>query len=199
MEKKKGVSKKIVIISFIIVLLVVGIVIGAFIIHNNIPVEVVEETLDGGKISLTYSDDQNLFVIENAIPTSDVVGKAYDSADLFFDFTVKSTLEEANAIDYDIILVKDESVSNALDSNIKIYLEKEKNGTFVSAGNPIIFEKNYSDDELGTVLMKLYSFSRNSSGSDNYRLRMWLSDTAIFNPGQAQNFGVKIAVVGSAK
>lgn len=198
MEKKKGVSKKIIIISIVIVLLVVGIVIGAFIIHNNKPVKVVEETLDGGNISLTYSDEQNLFTIENAIPTSDVVGKAYDSADLFFDFTVKSTLEEANTLDYDIILVKDESFSTALESNIKIYLEKEKNGSFISVGSPIVFEKNYNDVELGNVLMKFYSFSRNSSGSDNYRLRMWLSDSAVFSPEQAQNFGVKIAVVGRA-
>ena len=85
MENKKGVSKKIIIVSFIIVLLVIGIVTAAFVIHNNIPKEIVEETLEGGKISLTYSDEQNLFLIENSIPTSDLVGKAYDSADLFFD------------------------------------------------------------------------------------------------------------------
>ena len=49
---------KIIIISIVIVLLVVGIVIGAFIIHNNKPVKVVEETLEGGNLSLTYSDEQ---------------------------------------------------------------------------------------------------------------------------------------------
>ena len=65
-----------------------GIVVGAFYIHNNQPVDVIEENLTGGDISLTYSDEENLFVIENAIPTSDIVGIKYDSAELFFDFTV---------------------------------------------------------------------------------------------------------------
>lgn len=199
MENKKGVSKKIIIVSFIIVLLVIGIVTAAFVIHNNIPKEIVEETLEGGKISLTYSDEQNLFLIENSIPTSDLVGKAYDSADLFFDFTIKSTLEEADSLEYDIILVKDETVSTAIDSNIKVYLEKEKNGSFVSVAEPVVFESNYEDSELGNSLMKIYTGSKHSSGNDNYRLRMWLSDTAVYSAEQVQNFAVKIAVVGSAK
>lgn len=199
MEKKKNISKGIIIISLIIVILVVAIVIGAFVIHDNKPFDVVEETLEGGKISLTYSDEQNLFLIEGAIPTSDVVGKAADSADLFFDFTVKTILEEANSIDYSIVLVKDETLSTAINKNIKVYLEKEKNGTFVSVVEPVIFSNNFKSNELGSTLMNIYKSSKTANGSDNYRLRMWLSDTAVYSSEQLQNFGVKIAIVGNAK
>ena len=99
MENKKGISKGILIICLVIVLLVVAIVVGAFYIHNNQPVNVVEENLIGGSVALTYSDDENLFVIENAIPTSDVVGTKFDSAELFFDFTVKTEIEDANYVE----------------------------------------------------------------------------------------------------
>jgi uncharacterized membrane protein len=51
MENKKGISKGILLSSIVIVLLVVGIVIGAFYIYNSQPVDVVEENLTGGEIS----------------------------------------------------------------------------------------------------------------------------------------------------
>lgn len=199
MENKKGISKGVLFSSLIIILLVVGIVVGAFYIHNNQPVDVIEENLTGGDISLTYSDEENLFVIENAIPTSDIVGTKYDSAELFFDFTVKTELEDANSISYDVILVRDDISSTSKNENIKIYLEKETNGSYVKVIEPTIFNVNLKDEELGENAMKVYTHSKSKSGSDNYRLRMWVSDTAVFNAGEIQNFGVKVAIKGSAK
>lgn len=199
MENKKGISKGVLFSSLIIILLVVGIVVGAFYIHNNQPVDVIEENLTGGDISLTYSDEENLFVIENSIPTSDIVGTKYDSAELFFDFTVKTELEDANSISYDVILVRDDISSTSKNENIKIYLEKETNGSYVKVIEPTIFNVNLKDEELGENAMKVYTHSKSKSGSDNYRLRMWVSDTAVFNAGEIQNFGVKVAIKGSAK
>lgn len=199
MENKKGISKGVLFSSIIIVVLVIGIVIGAFYIHNNQPVDVIEENLTGGDISLTYSDEENLFVIENAIPTSDIVGTKYDSAELFFDFTVKTELEDANSISYDVILVKDDISSTTKNENIKVYLEKQTNGSYVKVIDPTIFNPNLNDEELGENAMKVYTHSKNKSGSDNYRLRIWVSDTAVFNAGEIQNFGVKVAIKGSAK
>lgn len=199
MESKKGISKSVLFGSLVIVLLVVGIVIGAFYIYDNQPVDVIEQNLSGGDISLTYSDEENLFVIENAVPTSDIVGTKYDSAELFFDFTVKTELEDANSISYDVILVKDDISSTSLNENIKVYLEKQNNGTYVKVIDPIIFKPNLKDAELGNDVMKVYTQTKNKSSNDNYRLRIWLSDTAVFNAGEIQNFGVKIALKGSAK
>lgn len=199
MESKKGISKKILFCSLIIILLVVGIVIGAFYIYNNQPIDVIEENLSGGDISLTYSDEENLFVIENAVPTSDIVGTKYDSAELFFDFTVKTELEDANSISYDVILVKDDISSTALNENIKVYLEKQNNGTYVKVIDPMVFKPNLNDVELGNDIMKVYTYTKNKSGNDNYRLRIWVSDTAVFDASDVQNFGVKVALRGTAK
>ena len=96
MEVKKGISKGVIIACLIIAILVVCIVVGAFYIYYGSPKEVYQESLTGGDISLTYSDEENLFAIENAIPTSDIVGKAYDSADLFFDFSVFAVFSKSS-------------------------------------------------------------------------------------------------------
>lgn len=199
MENNKGISKKIVIICIVIVLLVVSIVVGTFVINNARPVDVIEETLDGGEISLTYTDDENLFVIENAIPTSDMVGTTLDSAELFFDFTVRTVLEEANYVEYEVLLVKDEAISTAANQNIKVYLEKEKSGAYSKVIEPMVFETNIENKEFGTSVMSVYKQKKTTNGNDNYRLRLWVSDTAVFSEGEVQNFGVKVAIKGVAK
>lgn len=199
MEEKKGVSKGVIITCVLIVLLIAGIVGGALYIYYCSPEEVYQENLEGGNLSLSYSDEENLFVIENAIPTSDLVGTVYDSADLFFDFTVKVDIEEANYIEYEILLVKDETVSTALNNNIKVYLEKEENGTFVKVGEPEIFTSNVEDEKIGKNIMLAHKDKRTTNGSDNYRLRVWLADTSVVSADEVQNFGVKIALRGDAK
>ena len=199
MENKKGISTKIIIISFCIVVLILGIIVGAFYIENGKPSKVIEETLPGGSVSLTYTDEQNLFMIENAIPTSDVVGIKNDAAELYFDFTVTTDMNEASLIKYSVLLVKDENISSAINENIKVYLEKQVDGTHKKISDPILFTNNYTDTEIGNNIMKVHEQKRRESGSDNYRLRIWLSDTAVFNTQDVQNFGVKIAVVGAAE
>lgn len=199
MEVKKGVSKGVIISCIVIVILVVCIVAGAFYIYYGSPEEVYQESLTGGNISLTYSDDANLFSIENAIPTSDVVGSVYDSADLFYDFTVKVDIEEANFIEYEVLLVKDDTLSTSLNNNIKVYLEKEESGSYVKVAGPEVFTSNVEDDKLGNSVMSAYKEKRTESGNDNYRLRMWVSDTANFSPGELQNYAVKVALKGVAK
>lgn len=199
MEVKKGISKGVIIACLIIAILVVCIVVGAFYIYYGSPKEVYQESLTGGDISLTYSDEENLFAIENAIPTSDIVGKAYDSADLFFDFTVKVNIEDANYIEYDVLLVKDETLSTATNNNIKVYLEKEKNGSYVKVAGPEVFTSNLDDEKIGNSVMSIYKEKRTESGNDNYRLRMWVSDSANITAGELQNYAVKVALKGKAK
>ena len=199
MKNKKGISKKIIVISFCIVILVLGIIVSAFYIEKSKPTNVIEETLPGGKVSLTYTDEENLFVIENAIPTSNVVGTSSEAAELYFDFTVTTDMEEASLVNYSILLVKDEIFSTSLNDNIKVYLEKQTDGIYEKVHDPKVFENNYKDEEIGNNIMKIHEQKKTMSGSDNYRLRVWLSDTAVYNSNDVQNFGVKVAVVGSAQ
>ena len=199
MESKKGVSKGVVISIVFIILVVVAVIVCAVFIQSSKPQVIEQETLEGGSITLTYADDENLFVIENAIPTADLVGMAYDSADKYFDFTVKTLVDEADYIEYKIVLVKDEEISTALDENIKVYLEKEDSGTYTKVIEPLLFESNITDKKLGENAMAIFKFKKNSSGNDNYRLRMWISEDANITPDQIQNYGVNVKIIGEAK
>ena len=199
MESKKSISKVVIISIVFIILFVVAVIAGAFYIQNNKPQIIEQETLEGGSITLTYTDEENLFVIENGVPTADLVGMAYDSADKYFDFTIKTLLDDADYIEYEIVLVKDEDISTTLDDNVKVYLEKEDRGTYTKVGEPLVFTSNVKDKKIGDNVMSIYKFKKNSSGNDNYRLRMWISETANITPDQIQNYGVKVKIIGNAK
>ena len=78
MEEKKGISKKIIIFVFIFSILLLFLIIFLFLIYTNEPAKVKNETLDGGEVSLTYTDDENVFSINSSTPTSDITGKKYN-------------------------------------------------------------------------------------------------------------------------
>ena len=80
MENKKGISKSVISISIVIVSLVIGIIVGAFYINGKQSVAVVEENLAGGEISLTYSDEENLFGFANSCKdVVDIYSRMYAS------------------------------------------------------------------------------------------------------------------------
>lgn len=199
MENKKGLSKGVIVSIIFIISVVILSIVGAFYLQNSRPQVIEQETFDGGSVILTYADDENLFVIENGTPTADLVGMSYDSADKYFDFTVKTMVDEADFIEYKIVLIKNEDISTALDDNVKVYLEKEDRGTYTKVSEPLVFESNIMDKSLGESVMSIFKIKKSSSGNDNYRLRMWISDEAIVSTEQIQNYGVKIAIVGEAK
>ena len=89
--------------------------------------------------------------------------------------------------------------SFGLNTNIKIYLEKEEKDGYVKVAGPEFFSSNVEDSDLGNSVMSLYKTQRKSNGNDNYRLRLWLSDTAVVTPNEIQNFGIKVALKGKAK
>lgn len=199
MKDNSKVSGKVVVLAIVVILCVCGVIGFAFYIKFNQPNDVVEEKLSGGSVSLTYSDDENLFVLESNIPTSDIAGKASDSADSYFDFTVRSILLDANSIEYEIILVKDDKLSTLDDVNVKVYLEKEVDKKYKEVVSPSFFTKNYKDSKLGGDAMSVFKYKVTDDASENYRLRMWVSDTAVLDSKEIQKYAVKVAVKGSAK
>ena len=198
MENKKGIAGKVWLIIICIILVVFAIIGVAGYIHYSKPANVDYEEESGGDVSLTYTDDVNEFVITNAVKMSDADGMAQSAADKYFDFTVSTDISNANNIEYSIILVKDETLSTSVDENVKIYLEKQNSGSFVSLFEPKVFSANIKTGKYDGEAMTIYKTSRKQSGKDNYRLRMWISDTAVLTEGQIENFGVKIIVDGKA-
>lgn len=200
MKEKKGNSKKFlfIIIGICLVLtIILGLSIYFFI--NKKP-KVVEEKLTGGEIVLTYADDSNMFSINNVSPMTNEVGIKLDKADQYFDFTVNANFDSAQEIDYEIYIEKVETQSTIKDEDIRIYLEKQKSGTYEKVLDPKKFVASKKKSGLGAPKesMVIYNDSTTSDISENYRLRMWLSDKALTN-GTNNSYTIKINVVGKAK
>lgn len=198
MESKKGISGKVWLIIVGIILLVCAVIVVAGIMFYNQPGDVEVDELNGGEVSLTYTDDENVFAITNAVKMSDVDGIAQNAADKYFDFTVETDINNANNIEYSIILVKDETASTSLNENVKIYLEKQSSGSYVEAFGPEVFSANVKEGTYETDAMTILKVKKKNSTKDNYRLRMWISEDADFTPEEIQNYTVKIIVDGKA-
>lgn len=197
MTNKKGISFKVWML-LLAVFLSVGAVIGVscYLFYGE-PMNIEYDEVSGGEISMTYTDDQNIFGITNGVKMSDTVGMAQDASDKFFDFTINTDISNANNLEYSIILVKDETLSTSLDENVKIYLEKEVSGSYSEVTGPIVFSPNMKDSEYENA-MTIYKGTNRNNKTENFRLRMWISDTANITPEQIQNFSVKIMVDGKA-
>lgn len=198
MENNKGISKKMWFIIVGIVLVVVAIIVIAAMVFYNQPSDVEIDELNGGEVSLTYTDDENVFTISGAQMMSDTDGMNQDAVDKYFDFTVSTDISNANNIEYSIILVKDEKNSTALNENIKIYLEKQNSGSFEKVFGPEVFDANIKEGTYEGAAMTILKATKKNSTKDNYRLRMWLAVDSQVNAGDIQNFTVKIIVDGKA-
>ena len=200
MEKKKGndLSREfwitvIAVCSFMMVLIITGIL-----IFSNRKPEVIESEEDGGYVTLNYSSEVNALSILNAQPVTDSVGEKNMNPGQYFDFSVDTNLDGASKVEYEISVIKDKEASTINDDDIRIYLEKEESGTYTKVFGPekYIGLKNYSSvgSELGSMV--LTNVKKIKSETDNYRLRIWLSDKAIEKGGK---YSVEVDIHAIAK
>ena len=148
------------------------------------------------KISMTYTENMNGISIQDALPTSDEVGKKLNGKGEYFDFTIKSNVVNSS-ITYEIAAIKDKS-STISDDFIKLYLEKQNSGTYEQVMEPTIFKSITKRSKIGSPKgsMVLYKLNRKKSGTDNYRLRMWIKEDAVVE--MDKSYTVKVNVYGKA-
>ncbi len=180
-------------LSIMVVLIIIGFV--AF--HNRDPI-VIEQEEQGGYVTLNYSSDVNALTIKNAKPTTDAVGMKNNKDGEYFDFSVDVNVDKASKVEYEISIKKDTEISNISNEDIRIYLEKEDSGTYSKVFGPDKFipSKNYSKvgSEVGSMI--LLNVKKLKSETDNYRLRVWLSDKALTTGGK---FSVEVEIHAIAK
>ena len=148
------------------------------------------------KISMTYTENMNGISIQDALPTSDEVGKKLNGKGEYFDFTIKSNIVNSS-ITYEIAAIKDKS-STISDDSIKLYLEKQNSGTYEQVMEPTIFKPITEKSKVGSPngSMVLYKLNRKKSGTDNYRLRMWIKEDAVVE--MDKSYTIKVNVYGKA-
>ena len=158
-------------------------------------------TITTGSITMSYEETDNTISLSGALPTTDKTGKVRLNDGEYFDFTVSSEITGDVNINYEIS-AKDVTTSDRkIDgSNIKLYLTRLTDDGEEELMMPETYnEESSANDYTGRPSgeMSLYTSSMNSSESNNYRLRMWVSED--YNPqgdGGNLSFSVKINVYG---
>lgn len=201
MDNKNKVSKGVLFGIIGVSLLLLIILVLAFVIFFTSPKEVKEEVIDAGDVSMTYTDDFNGLSITNTIPVTDEIGKNLEGADQYFDFTVSSNVVSSATVEYEIALLKNKSISTISDGDIRIYLEKQSSGSYVKLFGPDQFVGIDKKSQIGSPKgsMIISKVTNEESITENYRLRMWLSDKAQVNTDVIQNYTVEVIVNGRAK
>lgn len=199
-ENKKDNSYIKIIITIILISLLVFFVIGiSFATFISSQEGTKDNTIKSGTISMTYTEDINGIKIDNALPTSDDVGKLLSGENEYFDFTVTTKIVGNTSVIYEVAAVKD-SASTLNDNDIKLYLEKQTSGSYEEVLAPTNYNALSEASDVGSPIgsMVLTRVTTTSSSTDNYRLRMWMADTATID-GTAKSYTVKVNVYGKAK
>lgn len=163
--------------------------------------------INTGTISMSFVESSNGISINNAMPISNEEGKRLIGNNNVFDFVVSSSIVGSTTVNYEIVAEKVVVDGVQLsDEDVKIYLEKLVNGKYISTEitkEPQNFVQNGIISELGSKEYEMtlhYDSFQNLDGSkkdfsDNYRLRMWVSDDAKIDD-VSRTFQIKINVYG---
>ena len=190
---------KYILISLIIVIIIVLIIMSiTFTLFLKKQTDIAYSSKLIGKVSMRYTEDTNGITITDAIPVSDEVGMAQTGEGEYFDFSVGTSISSEIPIQYEITAVKDKS-STISDDDIKIYLEKQENGSYVKFIEPTKFvpldENTYIGSPIGTMVLKRVETKGNTT--DNYRLKMWINKKA--DVGENKFYSIRINVYAKTK
>ena len=152
---------------------------------------------------MTYTETDNTINLTGALPTTDKTGMVRLNPGEYFDFTVSSSITGDVNINYEISAKDVTTSERKIDgSNIKLYLTRLTDDGEEELMTPETYNEEASSNSYTgrpSGEMSLYTSSMNSSESNNYRLRMWVSED--YNPqgdGGNLTFSVQINVYGAA-
>ena len=198
MKTKKKENIIIIIILVIMLIAIIGVSYAAFSFsrQGNVP-----NKITTGSITMTYTETDNTISLSNALPTTDATGTTRLKDGEYFDFTVSSEITGEVNINYEIS-AKEVGDGTIDGSNIKLYLTKLTEDGEEQLMTPEVYsEETDSNEYTGRPAgeMSLYTSSMNASESNDYRLRMYVTEE--YNPqgdGGGLTFSVRINVYGKA-
>lgn len=201
-------NKKRVILSVLSVLLLIVAVLGVtYAVFVYIGTGSVKNTITTGTITFTYTSDTNGISITNAEPILDSKGKIIQAqesnngiAQGYFDFTVSATLAGTATINYEVNATYDTTETSLLDPQfVKVYLTDGKTTETAMAGYTGSSVPTYSsltNSTITTGAKKLYQGSFSTTGSQKFRLRIWVADNYTIND-VSKTFTMRVNVTAS--
>lgn len=194
-------SKRSFLVSILIIILLVGLVIGTtYALFVYIGVGKQKNTIHTGTLTFSYTELSDGISLTNAMPVSDEVGKKMKSTDKdhsYFDFSISSKLSGARSIQYEVYATEVD-VENKVDPDyVKIYLTDsllEKPVTGYEKEVPVY--SKLKNSSITKNAKTLYTGTFNSTGSQSFRLRMWLADSYNVS-SSSKSFKIKVNVLAT--
>ena len=161
-----------------------------------------ENTITTGAITMKYTETTNVINMTGALPTTDKTGKVRLTEGEYFDFTLSSTIQGTENINWEIAAEDVTTGDKKIDGKyIKLYLTSlSDDGTETEAMAPRVY---YNDSSANTYtgrpanMMSLIKGTMTASESKKYRLRMYVDED--YNPqgdGGDLSFSIKINAYG---
>ena len=198
MNKKKQLIISIGLV-LILVLMIVGISYAAF---QYTGLGKKENTITTGAITMKYTETTNVINMTGALPTTDKTGKVRLTEGEYFDFTLSSTIQGTENINWEIAAEDVTTGDKKIDGKyIKLYLTSlSDDGTETEVMAPRVY---YNDSLANTYtgrpanMMSLIKGTMTASESKKYRLRIYVDED--YNPqgdGGDLSFSIKINAYG---
>lgn len=130
-------------------------------------------------ITINYSSNVNGIKMDDFKPKKDDDGKKEKDRKKMFNFKVTSKIENNKEIIYEVALKKSKDC-NIKSNDIKVYLERENEGTYIKVFDPTNFKELNKKSEIGTPKgdMVLFDGSYTSNLVDKYRLKAWVDENS---------------------
>ncbi len=191
-DNKEVSTNKIIILLIAITALLLFVVAFAFVTFERSQAKSDKKIVNTGVISVTYANNENGIKLDNYIPIADDVGKKLNDKSQYFDFTINSEIVGDTTINYEVVLEKS-SNCNLDNKFIKVYLEKENDGTYSKVVDPKPFtaiKKSEVGSPKGTMVLVFGTYTSNSS--DKYRLRAWVDEGAMLDSNVVCDLGINV-------
>lgn len=191
---KSNNSKKIVFSTILVLLLFISVIGFTYAIFTYAKDGEKENRISTGSLTFSYTETSNGISLSNAVPVSDMVGKAMRNGNGYFDFNVSCKLVGTNIINYEVYTTE-ENVSSKLDpSFVKMYLTDGTTDKPLSGYDGAV--PTYSSLPATSIsggAKRLYLGTFNSTGVQSFRLRMWLAENYSVS-STSQQFKIKVNV-----
>ena len=200
MESEKNNNKSVILSMFLIVMLFIAVIGLTYAIFTYSAEGKIKNKITTGTITFNYTETTNGIRLDNALPISDDIGKKLkndSNNNGYFDFNVSCSMAGFNNVFYEIYATKEQTNDELEEKYVKIYLTdgttdepitgyKDNIPTFDNLKKSISNEKS----------KQLYYGNFSSSGTQKFRLRMWISDEYML-VSNSEHFKIKVNVEAS--
>jgi len=197
MKKNKWILSMMIIL--LLIMATIGVTFAAFTFSKE---GTVENTLETGTVTLTYTEGKTGILLNEAYPMSDDKGKVLKGENNVFDFTVQANLSRTMSIGYEVTVVKIPiiDITPLEDDEVKLYLERavDPDTMYSEIFAPSNFipreEQTEIGSPVGSMILDSGNFTQAGTTIHNYRLRLWVDENTEIPSGEARKYGIKINV-----